>query len=78
MVKKARDVAKMKHRFAFNPLEGSSRKHCNCRKTQCQKKYCECFNSGQACTELCKCEDCRNGTHSPDDCSKSEAQSLLC
>ena len=54
-VKKAKEVAKNKHRFAFSPVDGTNRKHCNCRKTQCQKKYCECYNSGLACTELCKC-----------------------
>ena len=33
---------------------------CNCSKTQCQKKYCECYQSGVLCTELCKCTDCKN------------------
>lgn len=26
--------------------KGSSAKGCNCRKTGCLKKYCECFNVG--------------------------------
>lgn len=34
---------------------------CNCKKTFCQKKYCECFFSGVKCTYLCKCENCQNG-----------------
>ena len=34
---------------------------CNCKKSQCQKKYCECYNSGIACGVECKCEDCANG-----------------
>jgi len=33
---------------------------CNCTKTQCQKKYCECYQSGVLCTSLCKCCDCQN------------------
>lgn len=35
---------------------------CNCRKTNCQKKYCECFNAGVACGEHCNCMDCCNGS----------------
>lgn len=35
---------------------------CICKKSQCQKKYCECFNAGVACTEACKCLDCENNT----------------
>jgi len=35
-------------------------KGCNCKKTLCSKKYCECFQAGIKCSELCKCEDCRN------------------
>lgn len=33
---------------------------CNCKKTHCKKKYCECFNAGVKCTYLCKCENCHN------------------
>ncbi len=33
---------------------------CNCKKTNCQKKYCECFNAGITCTESCGCSDCYN------------------
>lgn len=29
--------------------KGSSIKGCNCRKTGCLKKYCECFNVGEKC-----------------------------
>lgn len=30
-------------------------KGCNCKKTKCSKKYCECFNAGISCTDSCKC-----------------------
>ena len=33
---------------------------CNCSKTGCVKKYCECFNAGTGCSRLCKCVNCKN------------------
>jgi len=33
---------------------------CNCKKSQCLKKYCECFEGGVFCGRMCKCKSCSN------------------
>lgn len=38
---------------------------CNCKKTGCQKNYCECYTAGIGCSPLCKCNDCKNEYPSP-------------
>ena len=33
---------------------------CNCKNSNCSKKYCDCFQSGKRCTSKCKCINCLN------------------
>ena len=33
---------------------------CTCTKSNCNKKYCECFKSSQKCTFKCRCINCKN------------------
>ena len=33
---------------------------CNCKKSACLKKYCECFQASVACGTNCKCSNCKN------------------
>lgn len=33
---------------------------CNCKRSNCRKKYCECFQAGIECSDTCKCVKCAN------------------
>jgi hypothetical protein len=48
-------VTKAEKRAAMTSSTG-----CNCKKSLCLKKYCECFFTGMVCTGECKCSNCEN------------------
>ena len=33
---------------------------CNCSKSNCLKKYCECYKAGFKCSKICRCKICEN------------------
>jgi len=54
-----------------------ARKGCNCKKSKCLKKYCECFQLGIKCTAKCKCLACLNGNnhqHDPPDAPQADEE----
>ena len=58
---------------------------CSCSKTQCNRKYCECFNSGNYCID-CNCKNCNNkppvnsytNKHPTDESSKNKKEKIIC
>ncbi|OMJ77328.1 hypothetical protein SteCoe_23117 [Stentor coeruleus] len=55
-----RKMPKDQRKFKNN--QKSLIKGCNCKRTKCIQKYCECYNAGIACTETCNCLKCKNTT----------------
>ncbi|XAR63616.1 hypothetical protein NMG60_11023622 [Bertholletia excelsa] len=42
------------------PASARHKRGCNCKKSSCLKKYCECFQGGVGCSISCRCEGCKN------------------
>ncbi|OAY79494.1 CRC domain-containing protein TSO1 [Ananas comosus] len=42
------------------PASARHKRGCNCKKSNCQKKYCECYQASVGCSINCRCEGCRN------------------
>ncbi len=54
------DIENINYSNLQNPNSKSQRVICNCTKSNCMKKYCECYKQGFICNSLCRCLDCKN------------------
>lgn len=42
------------------PASARHKRGCNCKKSSCLKKYCECYQGSVGCSINCRCEGCKN------------------
>ncbi|XP_030548379.1 protein tesmin/TSO1-like CXC 4 isoform X2 [Rhodamnia argentea] len=42
------------------PASARHKRGCNCKKSMCLKKYCECYQANVGCSDNCRCEGCKN------------------
>ncbi|GMJ07219.1 hypothetical protein HRI_004391100 [Hibiscus trionum] len=42
------------------PTSARHKRGCNCKRSMCLKKYCECYQSNVGCSIGCRCEGCKN------------------
>jgi hypothetical protein len=51
---------KTKNPAAFRVDISANYKICHCNKSNCLKRYCECFQNGRTCGVNCRCKHCKN------------------
>ncbi|KAG4379242.1 hypothetical protein GLYMA_17G208500v4 [Glycine max] len=42
------------------PSSARHKRGCNCKRSMCLKKYCECYQANVGCSSGCRCEGCKN------------------
>ncbi|KAL4307586.1 hypothetical protein HN51_041958 [Arachis hypogaea] len=50
----------MEDAILMTPSSARHKRGCNCKRSMCQKKYCECYQAGVGCSSGCRCEGCKN------------------
>ena len=59
-----------------NHFNKNQRLICNCTKSNCKKKYCECFKQGFGCNPLCRCVECKNKNNIKNDNIKNNNNTI--
>ncbi|TKY58156.1 CRC domain-containing protein TSO1 [Spatholobus suberectus] len=50
----------MEDKNLTTPSSARHKRGCNCKRSMCLKKYCECYQANVGCSSGCRCEGCKN------------------
>lgn len=58
----------------MTPSSARHKRGCNCKKSKCLKKYCECYQANVGCSGACRCDGCQNpcGTKADQEYNRAE------
>ncbi|XP_021828730.1 CRC domain-containing protein TSO1-like isoform X2 [Prunus avium] len=53
-------IVQHEEEIQFTPSSARHKRGCNCKKSMCLKKYCECYQANVGCSSGCRCDGCKN------------------
>ncbi|KAG6732840.1 hypothetical protein I3842_01G197200 [Carya illinoinensis] len=69
VIRSSESVTEVGDESSKTPASARHKRGCNCKKSNCLKKYCECYQGGVGCSISCRCEGCKNAFGRKDGCA---------
>ncbi|XP_050218596.1 protein tesmin/TSO1-like CXC 2 [Mercurialis annua] len=74
VIRNTEPVAEIGDESTKTPASARHKRGCNCKKSSCLKKYCECYQGGVGCSINCRCEGCKNAFGRKDGSALTETE----